>query len=340
MHLGWIDNLHQWTTDRIVTEPQRIHENILRRQRLDQDARKTTDDLEALASKLASVQKNDVLDPIKRTVLSELVWFYQQQNDRPSALHWAEYWRSYDPWDLDAQIEWASIMMASADTYAEGKATFETLTSRFPELLSLASSYARALAKSGNFGEAFMVFTPFLRKSPDHPFVKSIGELPDLDWDVRLHNITESTQRTSRNWASSKNHWSVYVQAGPAVDKVVFHLPSTSIVFVHSMSLIQKGIRYQVPFSEMEYEGLTDYADGLWKSDYGHATLAIFPAKPGTGDFTVEIDVSIAPPDVLVNLIRPPIGPMTLSQLESLGADEVTQFQFAQALPAIQTVYD
>lgn len=340
MHLEWIDSLHEWTTERVINEPSRIYGHIVRQQRLDPDPGRTTDALEDLADRLASVQKNDVLDPVKRNVLSQLVWLYQQQNDLHSALRWAKYWRSYDPWDLNAQIEWASIMMTSADTYGEGKATFEILTRRFPELLGVTTSYARALAKSGHFGEAFLLFSPFLQESSEHPFVKPIGRLPDLDWDVRLLNNSESMPRTSRNWATSESDWTLNIQAGTEVDKVVFLIPVASIVYVHSVSLIQNGIRHKVPFSEMEYEGFIDNVDRLWKSDSSAATLAIFPAKPSTGDFKVVVELSIAPSDVLIKLIQPPIGSMTLSQLESSDADSAAMFHYAQSMLDLWTVHE
>jgi len=331
-HLTWIDHLHEWVTQRILLEPTERYEKIVAQLRMDKDQHKAIVDLEILAGNLASVQKNDVLDPTKRSVFTQLVWLYQQQHDIENAARWATYWRSWDPWDLNAQIEWAGIMMTSADTYAAGKSTFVGLVDRFPELLGLATSYARALAKSGQFGEAFMVFSPFLEQSPEHPLIKPIGRLPDLDWDALLLRNNEPGQRTSRNWATSKKDWTLHIEAGATVDKVVFLVPVTSIIYVRSVSLLHDGIAHYVPFSQIKADGFIHHNDYLWKSDYGPATLTIFPEKPNTGNFKVKIDLGIAPPDVLLNLIRPPIGAMTLTQLESLDTRSAARFHLAQSL--------
>lgn len=327
---NWIDQLHQWVIDRLVADPEQHYALILERHTRNQDFDQTERELIELADRLVSVQKNDALDATKRTVLGQLVWINELKNDLDSALHWSQIWLDHDTFDINAQLAYAGLLMRLPTTAIEGEVIFKQLLNRFPELMSVSSAYARALAINQRLDESFALLLPFLPSTPRNPLVLKIGDMPPFNWKITAYQ--EGQQIANRFWTlfDLPDRWELVFQADRQVDRIDIHIDEFCLVTISSIAVVRAGRSEEIPLQSLLQQGFSWSKAGLRKGKFNWAKLTIRPVANRDYPLKLVFKTRIAAPDILLQLFSLEVADLLERQIMASRPELLTHYQQAR----------
>jgi len=316
---GWIADVDQFMRQRYIYDVRMRNTELFEKFAEDHDLDRHIRELTQLIGEFRDVQKGDVLADFKRTTYAELVWANQQANNLATAYAWVNEWIEFDGRDIGALTEKARLLMLAPVTVSQGIEIFDDLQHRFPESLPVADARATALAQSGQLGEAFSSFLPFLpsRGEVTDPLIVHIGDPVGYSPNVMLIE-NEEPVRGSSHWNQHDYYWTLTIDPGPAFDTVVLR-PRQELPIGLSLDVVTSAGKIITP--EVHPTGLAEVEDGFYrKQSQRFAELKIAGIKRDPGDVVqIQVIARIAPPDTLVKLFLPQVRPVLIDQLKVAG---------------------
>lgn len=328
---GWVASLDTAIKHHYVQEVRDRSQLVTARFQSNHDLHAHIADLDSLMDSLTDIQKGSALESTKRFTFAELVWANQQVGDLSTAMHWVTRWIAFDPRDLQAQTEQARLYMLVPGTRAKGEKLFDQLAHQFPESLSVADARATAYAQSGQVGQAFLRYIPFLPGHRQDPLFPVIGSAMDSTVDVHLENARGEFVVGETNWTNDGPLWLLTIDAAPAFDAISLRPPvdlsvDTNLIYVRGNG---KELKPDIVASGLDAQG-----DGWRKQAQRYGELRISGLAGASLPVTVLLKTVVAPTRTLTRLYLPNVAPIVEQQLGAMNqpAALAAYKQYAQTI--------